>query len=175
MVKSIIENKKLLVIVVILAVATGILGYYVYGQYRMSQMDKYCQQANKVANELNRTVNEADSYAQNGNIEEAMIKVDEAIEKQKEVISLGEKAYQYADGPYKEIIRLLIEKNQLILQILESWKARLEYIKEGDYASALELKAQEEDIYAEISKIEARKETIKSEHPEVKEHIEKTW
>jgi len=174
-VKSIIENKKLLVIVVILVIATGILGYYVYGQYRMSQMDKYAQEAEKVVEERDRIIDEANSYAERDDIEEISVRVDEAIEKQKEVISFQEKAYQYADGPYKEIIKLLIEENQLYLQALELWKERLECIKKGDYASALELKAQEEDIYAEINKIDARKETIKSEHPEVKEHIEKTW
>lgn len=60
--KSIIEKKKLLAIVIILAIATGILGYYGYGQYRMVQMDKYMQQANKVGEEMNRTVDEANSY-----------------------------------------------------------------------------------------------------------------
>lgn len=36
-----------------------------------------------------------------------------------------------------------------------------------------ELKAQEEEIVVEMSKIDVRKETIKSKHPEVKKHIEK--
>jgi len=37
------------------------------------------------------------------------------------------------------------------------------------------LKIEKKDIIAEISKIDTKKETIKSKHPEVKEHIEKYW
>jgi len=170
-----LKTNKLKILVVILAVVVVVTGYYTYGQYRMSQMDKYCQLANKIAYEESRLEKEANEYAEKDDIDNTAIKVDEAIEKQKEIISLGEKAYQYADGPYKEIIELLIEENQLYLKALESWRSRLELIKEGDYASAGELKAQEEEIFVEISKIDARKETIKSKHPEVKEHIEKYW
>jgi len=53
------------------------------------------------------------------------------------------------------VIGLILERNQLTLQLLESWRSRLEYIKEGDYASAWELKDQEKDIIADIYKIGA--------------------
>jgi len=64
-VKPIIERKKLLtiIVVVVLAIATGILGYHAYSQYRMSQMDKYMIQANKTYDEANRLVDGANSYA----------------------------------------------------------------------------------------------------------------
>ncbi|MBC7088783.1 MAG: hypothetical protein H5T39_00060 [Methanobacteriales archaeon] len=175
-VKSIIEKKTLLKIaVIILVVAVAVAGYITYKNYRMAQMDKYVIQANQLVDEFNRTREEANTYAEEGDIDKAIIKVDKAIKELKEMISLAEKAYQYADGPYKEVIGLLIERDQLILQGLESWRSRLEYIKEGDYASAWELKDQEKDIITEIEKIEARKEAIKSKHPDVKQHIESKW
>jgi len=170
-----LKTNKLKILVAILAVAVIIADLYVYGQYKMAQMDNYMHQARQLLEESDKCSQEANNYVSADNIDGAKIKVDEAIELTKKAIELQERGYQYADGPYKEIIELLIEENQLYLKTLESWKERLECIKEGDYASALELKAQEEDIYAEINKIDARKETIKSKHPDVKEHIEKYW
>lgn len=125
----------------------------------MSQMDKYMQQAIKIYKEVNRILNEAASYVRNDKIEETKIKTDEAIEKQKEIISLADKAYQYADGPYKEIIELFIQENHLRSQYLESLKEAAEYMKEGDYASVRKLEARE-GILVEISKIDARIKTI---------------
>ena len=173
--KSIIEKKKKLLRAVlgILIVAIVTLGYVDYKAYKMSQMDKYMIQANKVADKEDQLIDEANAYADEDNIDMTAAKVDAAIEKEKEVISLGEKAYQYADGPYKEVIGLLLERDQLLLQGWELWRNRLECIKEGDYASAWGLYDQEKDISTEIDKIEARKEAIKSKNPEVKEHIER--
>jgi|GEM_PF-823709 len=175
-VKSIIEKKTLLKIaVIILVVAVAVAGYITYKNYRMSQMDKYMIQAAKICDEGNRTVAEAFLYYERGDMDEAIIKFDEAIKEGEEVISLQGKAYQYADGPYKEIIKLLIEENQLVLEGLELWRSIAMCVKEGDYDGAWDLKHQSDDIIAEINKIEARKEAIKSRHPDVKEHIESKW
>ncbi len=173
--KSIIEKKKLLAIIIILAAATGIIGYYAYGQYRMSQMDKYMAQASQLAPEYNATAKEMVAYAAAGDYDMAIEKADKLGSLMDKILSLQGRAYEYADGPYKEVIGLLIEYNQLARENIELWKEELLCLKAGDYMGAQILEAEMDELTVEKGKIEARKEAIKSRHPEVKEHIENTW
>ncbi len=174
--RSIIDKKKLVILVVVLAVATGVVGYFAYSQYRMSQMDKYMLQANQIADEIDRLEKEANKLAEeNAPTDEIIAKVDEIIEKENKAIQLVEKAYQYADGPYKELLEICLKKDRLTLTAYQLWRTRLDYIKEGDYIQAAYTRAQEEEMWNEIYKLDSDYQTFKSTHLEVKEHTIKYW
>ncbi len=127
-----IEKKELLkIVVIILVVAAGITGYITYKNYRMSQMDKYMIQASQLTPEYNMTLREATAYATAGNYDMAIVKIDKLIKMTDEIVSLQWKAHQYADGPYKAIIELILERNHLYRQSLELWKEQLECLKMG--------------------------------------------
>ena len=172
--RSIIDKKKLIILVIVLA--ASVAGYFAYGQYRMSQMDKYMLQANQIADEIDRLETEANKLAEeNAPTDEIIAKVDKIIEKQNKTIQLVEKAYQYADGPYKELLEICLKKDRLILTAYQLWRTRLDYIKEGDYIQAAYTRAQEEEMWNEIYKLDNDYQTFKSTHPEIKEHTIKYW
>ena len=170
-----LKANKFKILTVILAVAVVITGYYTYGQYRMSQMDKYVQQANKTFGEANTLYYEAEAYGEDGDYSAAVSKMDQAINKTEEAIMFLGKAHQYADGPYKEYISMSIKINQLVLEVWKMYRSRLEYLEEGDYARAGVILVQEEEVASEVRKLDATLDAFKEEHPDVKEHIEKYW
>lgn len=141
----------------------------------MSQMDKYSQLANKTGDEANMLLNESRAYAEDGDYSTAIAKMDQAIKNAEEANVIEEKAYQYADGPYKEYISMLIKRNQLVLESWKMYRSGLECLEEGDYISAGMILAQEEEIALEVRKLDAALDAFKAEHPDVKEHIEKYW
>jgi len=51
----------------------------------------------------------------------------------------------------------LINRNNLELLILQSWKIRFEYISEGDYTRAILFLEQENGLYVEIYKLATEK------------------
>gem|GEM_PF-5228802 len=48
------------------------------------------------------------------------------------MISADEKAYQYADGPYKQIIGLLTEETRLYVDAHYLWIQELQCLEDGD-------------------------------------------
>lgn len=174
------KNKKYLLIgiVVILIAIIGVASYFLYQNYRMQEMDKLMLESNTVFTpQLNAKITEANNIANSTSPDYNKVGtlLDEAILLQTKIISNVEKAYQYADGPYKELLALSLTRDRLDLNILNSWKSRIEYIKQGNSAQALQLLSQEQDLATESTKAHNEYVNFKSTHPDVKEHTVKYW
>lgn len=174
------KTKYLLVgLIIVLVVGVSIAGYFLYQKNRMDQMDALALESNKVLiPQLNAKVTEANDLANSStspDYNKVGSLIDEAIDIQKKVISNEEQAYQYADGPYKELISLGLKKDRLRLDFIVSWRSRIEYLKQGQSAQALQLLQQEQNLATEITKADNEYLNFKSTHPEVKEHTIKFW
>lgn len=169
------ENKFLIIIVAILIIVVGVGGYYAYGSYQTTQMDKYMKQANGYADTSDNLTDEANSLADQNRYDEALTKLDEAIWNYNQSVALTQKAYQNANGPYKDLLSVGMKKQKVYLEMLYSWESRLQYIINGDYVSAAELKKTEENRLNDLNKYDDDYESIKAQNPGMQEHIDNNW
>ncbi len=174
------KTKYLLIgLIIVLIVGISIAGYFLYQKYRMDQVDALMLESNTVLQpQLSAKLIEANNLANSSSspdYDKVGTLVDEAIGTQKKIISSSEQAYQYADGPYKELIALGLKKERLNLDAITSWRSRIEYLKQGQTAQALQLLQQEQNLATEITKANNEYLNFKSTHPDVKEHTIKFW
>ena len=173
------RNKYLVIIIVILVVAIGIAGFFAYQSYRMSQMDKLMLQSNTITatqfqdkySELNNTIN---SNGQNQIPDKEINEMNDLIQIQNQSISIDEQAYQYADGPYKDLIAIAIKKDRLKLTWLDLWKQEAELVKNGD-PNIGDIEKSMTNALNEFNNAQNDYVTFKSTHLDVKEHTIKYW
>lgn len=174
------ERRKiyLIIIIAILVVLISVAGYFVNQNYRLQQMDKLMLDYDvNLTPKLNEKIDEANNMANLTSPDFYKIgsAVDEAILIQKQMISSVEKAYQYADGEYKELLTLLLVRDRLALDILNTWRSRIDYYKNGNTEQADQLLKKEQDLDTELTKANNEYVNYKSMNPAVKEHTIKFW
>lgn len=171
------ENKFLIVLVAILIVLVGIGGYYAYGSYRTTQMDSYMLQSNVLIDQLSAKCDETNSIANTTPIDYDKLNkgIDDQIGLQKRIIAVESTAYQYADGPYKDLISIAIQKDNTYLDYLGLWKQRVAYIQQNNYYQASQTIQQEDSTLSEMNKLDNQYKTFKDTHLDIKEHCIKYW
>jgi len=81
-------------------------------------MDKYMAQVCEINEEKGEIIDETDELIIKEEIDQSLANADKIIEKQEEMISFEEKAYKYADGPYKELIGSYLKSRSPIPRII---------------------------------------------------------
>lgn len=171
------EKKVLIIIVGILIVLVGIGGYYAYGTYRTTQMDAYMLQSKVLANQFNSKYDETNKIANTTPTDYDTLNkdIDDLIDLNKRIIAVESTGYQYADGPYKDLISIIIQRDNSDLADLKLWKQRVGYIQQNNYYQASETTKQEDSTISEINKLDNDYKTFKDTHLDVKEHCIKYW
>ena len=172
------RNKYLIIIIIILVITIGITGFFAYQSYRMSQMDKFMLQSNTITDtqfqdkyvELNNSF----KNKQNQITDKEISEMDDLIQIGNQSLSLHEQAYQYADGPYKDLIAIAIKKDRLELTWVELWKQEAQLVKNGD-PNIADIEKSMGNTLNEINNAQNDYVTFKSTHLDVKEHTIKYW
>ncbi len=116
------RNKYLIIIVVILIVSIGITGFFAYQSYKMSQMDKLMLEYNTVnVPQYDTIYNETSKLANSSspNYDKIISNTNEMSQINNQSLSTTEQAYEYANGPYKDLIAILIKEERLNSQWLD--------------------------------------------------------
>lgn len=169
------RNKILIIIIAVLVVAIGITCTFIYQNYRMSQMDSYMKESNVLADENVKLNNDTQKLIDQDKDDEALVKLDEAIKTCNQSIDSVQKGYEFADGPYKDLLAIAMKRDKVFLELLQSWKSRILLFKEGKYYDVNELKSQEQDRLNDMNRYNDEYESIKSKNPGMQEHIDKFW
>ncbi len=171
------RNKILIVIIAVLVVAIGLTGTFAYQNYRTSEMDKKMVEYQVLATELDEKYAETNQIANSSapDYDKIYSNIDYMINRSETGRSKMENAYQYADGPYKDVIAYYLKKLDLTITNLGLWKQRVQYIQEGNYFLSSQTIKQEEDIISESNKVSSDISTFLSTHPDIREHMKKQW
>jgi hypothetical protein len=171
------RNKYLIIVVIILIIAIGIAGFFAYQSYRMSQVDKLMVEAKNITNQIGVVSNETDDITNKTpiNYDKIYANIDEMTDLVKQRKAVDEKAYQYADGPYKELITIYLKQSELQINYLGLWKSRVQYLQQNNLYQVNEINKQEDNNLNELTKAINDAKTFKSTHPDVKEHMQKYW
>lgn len=169
------ENKFLAIIAIILGLVLIIGANYAYGEYKMSEMDKYMKQANEYIYKADNLSDEANSLVKQNDYDGTIAKIDDALWNYNQALNLTQKAYQSADGSYKEFLALSMKAQNVNIDMYSSWKTRVQYIQDNELYKASELKNQEDDRLNDFNRYVDELESIKAQNPEIQEHIDNNW
>ncbi len=143
----------------------------------MNEMDKNMVEFQVLATELDNKFVETNQIANSSSPDYDKIysNIDYMINRTGTAKSKMETAYQYADGPYKDILTYYLKKEDLITTNLKLWKQRVQYIEQGNLYQTSQIIKQEDDIMSEINKVSSDISTFLSTNPDVKAHMKKEW
>ncbi len=176
--KSKLSNKKVIIpILLILLVAIGVSGYFLYQNDRMQQMDKYMSDYNYQASQFKSKYDETLQIADSSpiNYDAALISFTESVDIQKTKMENLEKAYQYSDGAYKDLIAIKIKAERLRLDAMGYSEQLLESAKSNDLTSVQAFSSKVNSLTDEMNKVESDYSTFLSTHPDVKQHVNQYW
>ena len=174
--KGIRSNKIVLgAIIVVLIVIAGIGANYAYGNYKTSQMDKYAKESNVYADQTEMYINGTEKCANNFDLPDALIDINQAQINLNQSINLTQQAYNYADGPYKDLFAVEIQKQQAYLDLLNMYLTGIQDYQSGDYTSFGDVEQQIKDQEIAISNYQTQYNLIKAQNPGMQEHIDKNW
>lgn len=101
--------------------------------------------------------------------------ITETISLENQTILDDKQAYQYADGPYKDLINLSITKDRLNLNLLTSWRNRIYDIHQGNIAPVSQLLGEEQTLTTDWIIANDNYQNFLSTHLDVKEQAIKYW
>lgn len=169
------ENKHLAIIVAVLLIAVGISGYYAYGIYQTNEMDKYMTQAFVYADKSASQYYEAEVLANQTKYNETIDKIDSSIWNANQVYNLSQKAYQNAKGPYKDFLVVYMKRQKVWIELLDSWKSRIQYFQSGNLVKGAELKKQEENRLNDYNQYDDELSSIIAQNPGMEDYRNKNW
>jgi uncharacterized membrane-anchored protein YhcB (DUF1043 family) len=171
------RNKYLIIIIIILVIAIGIVSFFAYQNYRMSQMDKLMSQTPSIGisytekfNETNTLVNETPE-----DYNKVYSNMNEMINEINQVKSIQATAYQSADGSYKDLITLYLKQDDLYINMINLWSSRVQYIQQQNMFQTNQIIKEEDDNNNEITKNGNDISTFLVTHPDIKNHVVKYW
>jgi hypothetical protein len=171
------RNKYLILIIVILVIAVSVTGYFVYMNYTTSQMDEYMAQATYLSSQSGVDQDDANNIlnASSQDYNKALSLINDSINLQNQTLSDDGQAYQYANGPYKDLINMSLTRDRYDYNLLTSWRDRIIIIQQNSTGSVTQLLGEEQTI--ETNSIEANDDYLNFLliHPDVKEHVIKYW
>ncbi len=171
------RNKYLVIIILVLVILVGLSTYFVYQNYMMYQMDKYMIQTNVLAPQISAGTDEANNILNSStpDYNAGINVITETISLENQTILDDEQAYQYANGPYKDLINLSITKDRLNLNLLTSWRNRIYDIQQGNIAPVSKLLGEEKTLTTDWIIANDNYQNFLSTHLDVKEHTIKYW
>jgi hypothetical protein len=91
-------------------------------------------EAKNITNQIGVVSNETDDITNKTpiNYDKIYANIDEMTDLVKQRKAVDEKAYQYADGPYKELITIYLKQSELQINYLGLWKSRVQYLQQNN-------------------------------------------
>lgn len=144
-------------------------------QYRMEMMDEYAKKGYEAFWESHDHLEEAAMYFESYDVENAAASLAASKECNDKAIQYFEEAYNYAEGPYKECIEMLIDILKTFDSVYDCYDSGIDALYAGDYEGAMYY-IDESDTYLDTidQKIDEL-EMFLEEHPDVQEHIKENW
>lgn len=171
------RNKYLIIIIIILVITIGIVSFFAYQNYRMSQVDKLMSQTPTIATQYSEKYSETNTLANKTPTDYNTMhsNMNEMINEINQVKSIQATAYQSADGPYKDLITLYLKQDDLNINMINLWDSRVQYIQQRNMFQVNQVIKEEDDNNNEISKNGNDISTFLATHPDIKDHIAKYW
>ncbi len=171
------KSKILIAIIIAAVVAVGIGGYYAYQNHRMSQMDDNMLQASQLNSEANKQLEQLSSISSSNPTDytSQMQILSSTINIEKQILNYHQEAYQYADGPYKDLISLAINADNLKLDSLDSTNRILISAQSNDINSVNTYKSKLNGTINQLNGLQNDYNSLKSNDPNLEEHVKNNW
>ncbi len=168
------KSKIIIAIIIVVVAVVGIGGYFAYQNNRMAQTDENMLLASQLdAQALQQikdlTTTPSTDYASQ------MTKCDSVFNMKKQVKVYHRQAYQTADGPYKDLIDVEIRMDDLILDLVDTYKRFLISAQSNDLGSMTTNLNKINYLKTESDKLANEYKSIRSSNPDLDEHVKNNW
>ena len=175
-IKRIIGNKIVLIaIVAVIIVIVGIGGSYAYGNYKMSQMDKYMKQSDMYADQADAEWNQTFNLLNQNDGAAALTECQQAAWDTNQSIQLLENASNYADGPYKDLLNNAYTKREAWLSAENAQITAIQNLQFLNVAGADQALQIRDTKLAEATDYQKQENSIIAQNPGMQDHIDKNW
>ena len=142
---------------------------------RMAKMDEYGRKGREAFEKSNDYLEEGIEYLKNYDIENAVISMNSSKEYADKWIQYFEKASEYAEGPYKEFLEMLIDYLKTRDPFYDYFNKSVEAYYAGDSEAGRYYELKRKECLDEMGEKHEKMGDFFEEHPDEAKHIEENW